>query len=109
MPLKFKFEDFVDNLGLPTKTVLGVTGALALGLPKGIGTAIALKLLYKFVTNRKTQLAFKKAASQRINPQSLIQAFEQFDESIEEEEPQQEFGRSLPDAKAEKKGVWVLE
>ncbi len=106
MPLKFKLEDFANDLGLPTKTVLGVTGTLALGLPKTLLAGMTLKILYKFVTNRKTQLAFKKAASQRINPQSLLQAFEQFDDSIEEG-PQEEFGGSLPNANEE--GVWVIE
>ena len=38
----------------------------------------------------------KKAASQRTSPKSLLHEFEQFDDSVEEEEPKEE-------------GAWVLE
>lgn len=90
MPLKFQFEDFVENLGIPTKTVLGVTGALALGMPKTLATGAALKALYKLFTNRKAQIAFTNASKNRINPSLMLRYIDQFDDLMNEEEVQKE-------------------
>lgn len=108
MPIKFKLKDLSENLGIPTKTLLTVTGGLAFALPKTVLTGLAARILYKFVTNRKTQLAFKRAASQRINPKSLLQAFEQFDKSVEEETPQAMTNSKAP-TNGKKEAVWVFE
>jgi hemoglobin-like flavoprotein len=86
-PFKFKVEDLVDSLGIPTKTALGVIGALTFGIPKTAVAGVGLKLLYKMIINPKVQRAFKNALNQsRISPVQLLQSFEKFDKLVGEEE-----------------------
>lgn len=66
-PLKFKVEDFMEELGTPLKTVLAMILPYKIGIVKGILSVMGSKYFYKLLTKPAARKSFKRIAQ----PQSV--------------------------------------
>lgn len=83
-PVKHKLESLFEGMGIPAKTVLGLTTAMTFGIPTTAIGAYTARSLYRLLSTRKAQIAFRHALSKSTNPASFLQALNAFDKEMKE-------------------------